>query len=331
MSLMIVSEGSCVFCERYTFVAASPPLRKPGDAASPAQEFVVLDCPPGICESCARVADWTWRAQHDASLVTTSPFPTKPGVALVLIVRPRHVAVDDEVIVDPACPWEVLMVTRKDEPGTYALPGGKLKPGESSPAGAVRELLEETGVTTWTSALETLHTGFSARGRLVEVFLCRGWGGEPKTLEAGVEPAWLAWPPGPHVGSQAGFYPGVEHAFAVRSRLQAEMQATQELCQRLGRTATLFVESSLSQGQPTDEQVQLQRGYHYAMTQEERQTASFILREKREGEALARAVARGERGSALLSPKKDSEEAGDDGSGVVADDSGDLEDEFKRE
>lgn len=322
VSLLVVAQGLCVFCGRDDVSTVMPPAPTPASTDS-----------IGICESCSRVADWTWRSQFDASLVTTSPFPVKPGVALVMIVRPRVVTVDDETIVDPACPWDVLMVTRKDEPGTYALPGGKLKPGETSDVAGPRELVEETGVLTWRSALETLYTGFSARGRLVEVFLCRGWAGEPKMLEVGVEPAWKPWPPGQHVGSQAGFYPGVEHAFAVRSRLQVETQATQELCLRLGHTAALFVESCLGEGQPTDEQVQLQKGYHYVMTSEERQTADFILRDARGQRALALAVSKSDRRGPPRGPKH---EAGDEdaGSGVVQDgdvDGDGVEDAFKRE
>lgn len=293
-------------------------------------ERLVLKAPRqvvGICEPCARVADWTWRSKSDASLVTSSPHPTKPGAALVLIVRPWRITVDDETIVNPTCPWEVLMVTRKGEPGTYVLPGGKLDPGELPSHAAARELAEETGLLTWPTALETLYTGFSARGRLVEVFLCRGWTGEPKTLEIGVEPAWRPWPPGQHVGAMAGFYPGVEHAFDVRVRLQAEVQSTQELCLKLGHTARLFVDSCLGQGEPTPEQQQLQKGYHYAMTSEERETADFILRDDRESRALARMVARGGREGLLSAPKN---VVAEDASGVTGDETGDVEDGFER-
>jgi ADP-ribose pyrophosphatase len=50
-----------------------------------------------------------------------------------------HLAADAVVI----CRHYILLVTRKD--GTFALPGGKVEPGETTKDAAKRECLEETG------------------------------------------------------------------------------------------------------------------------------------------------------------------------------------------
>lgn len=60
----------------------------------------------------------------------------------------------------------VLLVQRRDHPyrGYWALPGGFVRAGESAGDAAVRELAEETGVTTFTGHLEQLRT-YSGPGR----------------------------------------------------------------------------------------------------------------------------------------------------------------------
>ena len=41
---------------------------------------------------------------------------------------------------------QILAVSRKDDPNDFGLPGGKLDPGETFTAGAIREVREETGL-----------------------------------------------------------------------------------------------------------------------------------------------------------------------------------------
>jgi ADP-ribose pyrophosphatase YjhB (NUDIX family) len=49
----------------------------------------------------------------------------------------------------------LLLVRRANEPsrGLWSLPGGRIEPGESAPAAAAREVLEETGLTVEVGAL----------------------------------------------------------------------------------------------------------------------------------------------------------------------------------
>lgn len=64
------------------------------------------------------------------------PSPAKFAVAVIVL---RH---NEEV----EGGWECILVARKDDNTRWSLPGGKVDPGETSPAAAHRELCEETGL-----------------------------------------------------------------------------------------------------------------------------------------------------------------------------------------
>lgn len=279
----------------------------------------------GICEPCSYLAAWRWRSISER--VATPPFPTSPSVVMVMIVRDRKVtslvtssargddgafaAAERKVeMADPVTPQDVLMVTRKDEPGAFALPGGKVEPGEDPLAAAVRELAEETGLVTWSPFLDPLYDGFTARGKLARVYVCRVHSGDPAELEEGVHPEWRPGTPGIHSGSYRGFYSGVELAFAMRLKIQKLSEARVPLCARLGKAGQGYVEMfegyRLGKGLAarTPDDVQLMSGLRFAMTEEEKMAIDAIIRPIREAQAPV-----------VAAPAPAADDAADDGSG----------------
>lgn len=164
-----------------------------------------------LCEPCARLVAWAW-GQISGDVVGPAPpwSSSTPSVAVVLLLR--------ENLSNPASPYEVLAVERKTEPGAWACPGGKIESGETPEQAAVRELREETGLITWPGTLETLYVGHSLRGRVVQLFLCRGYYGVAAPKETAV--AWKAWPPERSLNYAPGFYRGVSVAFQHRLAIQ---------------------------------------------------------------------------------------------------------------
>jgi len=217
-----------------------------------------------VCEPCAMLAAWVWR-QLEGPLPEVA-YPTEPGFALVLIVRERP---NDTLV-----PFDVLMVERKDEPGRWGLPGGKVEPGETPEEAAIRELDEETEINTWRPALEVLYTGFSPRARLGRVFLCRAYAGEVASPETAAE--WKPWPPEEHAGHLAGFYVGVATAFMARWKLQRTAAATTALSQWMDEPGEAYLETTLAEldgARPS----RLKASHWHAMSAEERESAEIVI------------------------------------------------------
>jgi len=256
--------GPCVLCRQ----KAVPILIRPDQTMDP--EFCF-----GICEPCARIADWRFRSMADLELAG-APFPTMPGAALVLITRDR--IVDGHP--DTVSPFDVLMVERKDEPGKFGLPGGKLEQEESSVEAAVRELAEETGIVTWESALIPIYSGFSARGRLVDTYICRAYAGKVTLMAFEGVPEWKPWPPSNHVGVLKGYYRGLEMNFELRRRLYKEARAeSPPPCQHLSKPALNYVLEVMGPDYATVEGKKNASAFHANMSEEEKQAAAFVLRE----------------------------------------------------
>lgn len=254
--LQLLPEGACVLCHE---------VRVPVLIGAKQQRDA------GVCEPCARLADWRFRSLDDAELAGV-PFATIPGAALVLIFRDR--LVDGHP--DTFCPRDVLMVERKDEPGKWGLPGGKIESGEISIDAGVRELAEETAVRAWPTALDPLYCGFSARGRLVDAFLCRAYGGVAAQVDGEGAVEWKPWPPSAHAGALKGYYRGLEDAFELRLKLHKAIGNEPPLCQRLGRSAVDYVEEMLK-GVTDDDGRRHMEALTYVMSEEEKLASKIVL------------------------------------------------------
>lgn len=122
------------------------------------------------------------------STTTTDPDPDTP-------TRPIAAAIAAVIRND-----EVLLVRRANPPdvGRWGFPGGKIEAGETIPDAALRELLEETGVTAEALGVFTAVDAFGrgAGGGLRQHFiliavLCRWISGEPIANDDALDARWV--------------------------------------------------------------------------------------------------------------------------------------------
>jgi ADP-ribose pyrophosphatase YjhB (NUDIX family) len=253
---MVLSRSTCDLCLRSDLPVAM--CSKTDDSAV------------AVCEPCARMVDWFWRDVRDGQL-SGVPYEEVASAALVFIVRDRFID-DDQLVPDLKVPRDVLMVPRGDEPGKYGLPGGKVERGETPTEAALRELAEETGLTTWLASLEGLYRGYTTRGRMVQVFLARAYGGE---LNAG---EWKPWPPSQHAGIHAARLACTEEAFEARLALHAARQTESPLCQGLSRAAMEKISLAM-QPRMSDSDRRHMEALSYAMTEDEKAAVKLVLRD----------------------------------------------------
>jgi len=128
------------------------------------------------------------------------PHPTEPlpptvvGIIVQLPPKLPDVSVSTEdviAILQRAMtePVRMLIVERKEAPGKWALPGGKVEPGETLLQALTREVKEETGVVV--EVADEFFRGTSSRsGRPVIAFNVTRWSGTPETREQGVNVRW---------------------------------------------------------------------------------------------------------------------------------------------
>src|SRR5258707_10023496 len=99
---------------------------------------------------------------------------------------------------------EILLICRTDN-GNWAVPGGGLDPGESITHTAVRETLEETGITCEITGLVGIYTNprhvirytsnNEVRQEFSIVFTARPTGGQLRPSSESAEPQWVPPPP----------------------------------------------------------------------------------------------------------------------------------------
>jgi 8-oxo-dGTP diphosphatase len=85
----------------------------------------------------------------------------------------------------------VLLIRRGNAPmrGRWAIPGGRVEPGETPAAAAVRELREETGVS---AELRGVIEDFAAGPYLITEFAARWVAGEPRAGDDALEARFVA-------------------------------------------------------------------------------------------------------------------------------------------
>ena len=83
---------------------------------------------------------------------------------------------------------QILVVSRKDNPDDFGLPGGKIDPGETAEGAIIREIWEETGIKVihCEPIFEDKDRVEGGEPRPCLAFLIRSWQGEPRSKEAGV-------------------------------------------------------------------------------------------------------------------------------------------------
>ena len=110
----------------------------------------------------------------------------RPVVAVALVDRAGRVLVQRR----PA---------GKQHAGLWEFPGGKVEPGETLAAAAVREIDEELGVVLHAASLEPVsfaESGGAGGGIVLMLFMARAWRGVPECRDADAL-AWVApgrWP-----------------------------------------------------------------------------------------------------------------------------------------
>jgi len=109
------------------------------------------------------------------TLASSQPLPEIEPLRATLLTRPAPFPVSDAAVIDAA--GKILLIRRADN-ALWAMPGGALDVGETPAQGAVREVLEETGVACEPIALVGLHDsrfcGTSSLHHLYQFsFLCR--------------------------------------------------------------------------------------------------------------------------------------------------------------
>jgi hypothetical protein len=243
-------------------------------------------CEVGICEHCTMVAGMAWRGVA-GEVPPGLPDEDVRRVSSASVLVARRSRVPDPSGDAPPVPgprdmptaYEFLMVAA---PGGRALPTSPVPPGATVREGALRAL-ESVGLHSWPALLETLHVGYTPRGRLSAVVLARGYAS--RDAAAGAAGTWLPWPVSAHAGRMAGFYDFMEATWPLRlyrlcvpgDRLPSEVSVS------MREVARRYVELRTVVGAGGDVDSSMLAAYRSAMTADEVAVAEVVARFEEEG------------------------------------------------
>jgi hypothetical protein len=238
-----------------------------------------------VCEHCALAAGMAWRrVAGEVPLGFPDEDVRRSSSVQVIVARRRMVA--DPKGVGPRVPgpreitsaYEFLMVPVG---GAHALPSAPTPPGTTVAEGAGRAL-ESVGLRTWPALCETLHVGYTPRGRLATFVLVRGYATSSVTRddehpERG-EGTWLPWPASAHAGKLAGLYEFLESAWTLRlyrlcvpgDRLPSEVSV------RMREVARRYVELQSASAAGGGVDASMLSAYRAAMTADELAVAELV-------------------------------------------------------
>jgi len=244
--------------------------------------------PGTICEHCALAAGVAWRR-----LAGEVP-PGFPGDDVARISSVSVLVARRRLVPDPSgegepepgprqapAAYEFLTVPSEGG-GCHVLPSYPLPHGADVRVGACRAL-EGVGLCSWPGLCETLHVGYTPRGRLQAVVLARGYAlaaAPAQGYSDRVSGVWKPWPLSAHAGEMAGFYAFMEHEWPLRLYRLCEPgdRLPFEASVSMREAARRFVDLQSVAGAGGEVDTSMMAAYRSVMTADESAAAELVRR-----------------------------------------------------
>jgi hypothetical protein len=250
-----------------------------------------------LCEHCVLVAAMAWRRiEGEVAPGLTEEDVRRSSTVSVLVARRRRgtdsLGSDSTELGPRHMPsaYEFLMVPVAGSE-SRGLPTHPVAPNSSANEAAV-EALVSVGLHSWPALLETLHVGYTPRGRLGTVVLVRGYSSLAAAgkISGAVAGTWLPWPVSAHAGKLAGYYEFMEVTWALRlyrlcvpgDRLPSEVSVS------MREVARRFVDLQSVVGAGGDVDSSMLSAYHAAMTADEIAVAELVAKFEEERRKVSR-------------------------------------------